>query len=323
MRLRAWILIAACMVVPACGTGGDDTIIRIGYLHNDLHHLPLFVAIEKKMFAEAGLDVRLAGAFRAGPEQMSAFGAGALDVGYVGQAPATAAVLNGVADIRFIAQVNLNGSAIVVRKGSRYTSLQDITGALIAIPGHATMQEFLLHTALAKAGQQLAAIRIIVLKPPEMLQALSRGSIDGFIAWEPYPAQATTDGSGRVLAASRDILDGHPCCVLIATVDFIRRRPAAVRALRAVHAKSCDYINENFDHAVDIGMRYTGFSRHAVAQALGGITYTHQCDIESFERFVEYLVNRQYIKTRSDMPAARELFVVPQGPSDNATGKPD
>jgi NitT/TauT family transport system substrate-binding protein len=312
MNIRCISMLACAALVlwlPGCtGRSGDGTV-RIGYLHNDLHHLPLFVAIEKKMFEEAGLQITLVGAFRAGPEQMSAFGAGELDIGYVGQAPATAAVINGVADVRFIAQVNLNGSAIVVSAQSSLTSLPDLNGSLIAIPGHATMQEFLLRTALEKNNLTLRAVRTIVLKPPEMIQTLSRGSIDGFIAWEPYPSQAIVGGTARSLAGSKDILDGHPCCVLVAAADFISARPQAVKAVQSVHEKSCAYIRDNNEEAVAIAMQYTGFSREAVTLALEGITFTHRFDPESAARFVEYLSDLHYIKTKPDTPQARDLFL--------------
>ncbi len=97
--------------------------------------------------------------FKAGPEEMSAFAAGELDLGYVGQAPATAAYLNRVADIKFISQSNLEGTSIVVRTDSKIESVSDLTGRTIAIPGHATMQDFLLRKALMKYGLSFNDIR--------------------------------------------------------------------------------------------------------------------------------------------------------------------
>ena len=149
-----WMIAAGmtCLLAGACSSPGSRTdVVRLGYLQSDLHHLPAFIALEKGFFTEESLNVQVAGVFKAGPEEMSAFGAGALDIGYVGQAPATAAVLNGVADVRFIAQVNLEGSAVVVKRGAPYRHIRDLRGKLFAIPGHATMQDFLLRTALSRS----------------------------------------------------------------------------------------------------------------------------------------------------------------------------
>ena len=92
--------------------------IRIGYLQADIHQLACWVALEKGYYKKQGLNVQVVGVFRAGPEEMSAFAAGDLDMGYVGEAPATTAVANGAARVQVIAQVNVEGSAILVKADS-------------------------------------------------------------------------------------------------------------------------------------------------------------------------------------------------------------
>ncbi len=128
MRMNPYCVVL-CLILSFCACAKeDDDILRLGYLQSDLHHLPAFVALEKGYFTQQGLKVQVGGVFKAGPEEMSAFGSGDLDFGYVGQAPATAALLNGAADIQFIAQVNLEGSAIVARKGSGIDSVKGLAG---------------------------------------------------------------------------------------------------------------------------------------------------------------------------------------------------
>ena len=93
-----------CLILvfnSACAPSDSErTKIRLGYIQSDLHHLPAFVAMEKGFFQQQeGLAVEVIGAFRAGPELMSAFAAQALDVGYVGLAPAITAKANSTAHI--------------------------------------------------------------------------------------------------------------------------------------------------------------------------------------------------------------------------------
>ena len=77
--------------------------VRIAYLQSDIHQLPCWVALEKGLYEKEGVKVEVAGIFKAGPELMSAFAAGALDMGYVGGAPATTAVANKTARVGGVA----------------------------------------------------------------------------------------------------------------------------------------------------------------------------------------------------------------------------
>ena len=281
----------------ACApTQSDGIKIRLGYLQSDLHHLPAFVAIEKKYFQEAGLNVEVAGAFRAGPELMSAFAARELDVGYVGLAPAITAVANGTAVVKYIAQVNREGSAIVVAKGATYNNLADLRGKVVTIPGHATMQDFLLRKAFKNAEIPFSEIKLLALKPPEMIPALSRGDIDAFIAWEPYPAKAVTGNAGRVLMSSHAIWQGHPCCVVVTADAFLKVHPEVIKKIQDVHRKACEFIKKNQDEAIDIGVKYTGMDRQTIKKALETILYNGELQKQSVAEFVDYLKELRYIK---------------------------
>ena len=274
----------------------DESILRLGYLQSDLHHLPAFVALEKGYFAQQGLQVQVGGVFKAGPEEMSAFGAGELDFGYVGQAPATAALLNGAADIQFIAQVNLEGSAIIARKNAGTDTIDKLSSKTVAIPGHATMQDFLLRKALKNRGLNFSDIRPIVLKPPEMLQALEQKNIDAFIAWQPYPAQALKSEAVQVVLDSEAIWKDHPCCVLIASRPLCEKQPQTIKKIQAAHIKACAFIADHHDEAVAIGMKYTSMERTVVEQAMLHIRYTSALDRNKAREFVEFLKELHYSK---------------------------
>ena len=289
-----------CALAAACSQQNNTApALRLGYLQNDLHHLPAFVALEKGYFKDEGLEVQTAGAFKAGPEEMSAFGARELDIGYVGQAPATAAVLNGVADVKFIAQVNLEGSSIVAGKDSSDENLFSLAGKTVAIPGHATMQDFLLRKALAKNNIKISELKIIVLKPPEMLQALNLKNIDAFIAWEPYPAQAVNNNTGKIILSSGEIQENHPCCVLVASAELCAKSPEIIKKTQAVHRRACGYIENNRNEAIEIGSKYTGMDRETVSRALSGIKYRFELDRRKGAEFVDFLKDLRYVKPQN------------------------
>ena len=287
---------------------GEEKPIRIGYLQSDIHQLACWVAMEKGFYRKNGVDAKVAGIFRAGPEEMSAFAAGALDMGYVGEAPATTAVANRVAKATVLAQVNTEGSAIIVKKGSAVRKPADLVGKTIAIPGHSTVQDFLLQKALYKYKVDPKKVNTVVLKPPEMIGALKIGVIDAFIAWEPYPAKARTMGIGEVLLTSGEIWKDHPCCVFIANNRFLADKSEDVKAMVRAHVEATDFINAFPDEAVEIGVKYTGMDKKTVRLAMQNVKYTHVLSIEGEKEYVDFLTRLRYINV-PDVNAFTDRFI--------------
>ncbi|MBW2333521.1 MAG: ABC transporter substrate-binding protein [Deltaproteobacteria bacterium] len=296
---KGFILIVMCafIIIGIAGYAeGSGKPIRIAYLQSDIHHLACWISLEKGFFKDAGLDVEVAGIFKAGPEMMSAFGAGALDMGYVGQAPATTAVANGAVAVTVLAQVNTEGSAIVVRRNSPAKCLLSLVEKIVAIPGHSTVQDFLLQHGLAKSSVNANKVKTIVLKPPEMIGALRTGQIDAFIAWEPYPALAQSMAVGRVLISSSEIWEAHPCCVLVADNRFLSNHPDEAAAMVRCHIKATDFINEHPGKAAEIAMKYTGMDQRTVRIAMKNVHYDYEINIEGEKTYVDFLSKLGYIR---------------------------
>jgi NitT/TauT family transport system substrate-binding protein len=220
---------------------------------------------------------------------MSGFTAGSLDVGYVGLAPALVALANKTAQIKVLSQVNKNGSAIVVRKDAPYRNIYHLEKKIIAIPGHATIQDFLLRKALIDAGIEDSNPTIITIKPPEMITVLTTAQIDAFIAWEPYPSLAVTKETGKIFRYSKDIWPDHPCCVLVVSTEFMEKNPAQVAALRKAHLQSIAYIEHNSEDALSIGVKFTGMDKRAVALALQNIDFDHHVTTSQVLQYIEFL----------------------------------
>lgn len=300
------LIAALLLALPLALTAGAAQPIRIGYLQSDIHQLSCWVAMEKGFYAQQGLEVEVAGIFKAGPEEMSAFAAGALDIGYVGEAPATTAVANGAAQVQVLAQVNTQGTAIVVGSNSAIKDVPGLAGRTIAVPGHSTVQDFLLQKALAK--DKVKGAKVLVLKPPEMITALGSQQIDAFVAWEPYPAKAQTMGVGRMLIPSGEIWKDHPCCVLVADEKFLKSRPGDALKMVKAHVMATDFINQHPAQALKIGVKYTGMDAKTVALAMENVNYTYKLSVDGELQYVRFLAKLGYIKVK-DPQAFTDKFL--------------
>lgn len=293
----AVFLLAMMLIINLAGfSSAAPQKVRLGYLRNDLHHLAAWVAIEKGFFKDEGIAVEVAGIFNAGPEEMSAFASKSIDMGYLGIAPSITGLANKSARVRALSLANAEGSAIVVKKDSVIKDIKGLVNKTVAIPGYATVQDFLLRKALEAAGIDPKKVNIIAIKPPEMISALGSGQIDAFIAWEPHPSKAVTMGIGRVLLPSSRIWTGHPCCIVAAEDSFLKNNPGTVRAFLKAHARATEYIRKNPADAIKIGVKFTGMDEATVREALGNIKYHNHIEERDLKEYVHYLLGFGYIK---------------------------
>ena len=283
---------------PGCGPAKESRVVRIGYLRNDLHQLAFYAAREKGFFTDEGLDVREGGVFNAGPEEMSAFGAGQLDMGLAGIAPILTFASQDMADISVVAQANEVGSAVVVRAGLECEDLADLKGRTVAVPGYSTVQDFLLRLAMKRYRLNDGDLRITTLKPPEMVPALAASHIDAFIAWEPYPSVAVSQKAGRIILKSSVIWPDHPCCMLVADRGFVQRNPETVRKVVRAHIRATEYINRNPLEAVDMGAMFTGQEREVVREALKNIKFRHIPELKEMKKYARFLSEQGILKDK-------------------------
>jgi NitT/TauT family transport system substrate-binding protein len=312
------IFIFLVFVFPALSWAGNSISVRMAYLQNDIHHLAFWVGGEKQIFADEGVIIDTVGAFRAGPEIMSAFAAGDLDMAYVGQSPATVGVANKAADVIVVAQVNTEGTAIVVKKKGPvdFENLQDLAGKTIAIPGHSTVQEAILLKGLKNVGLSRQEVHLIVLKPPDMIDALRTEQIDAFIAWEPYPAKAITSEVGKILALSKDIWPKHPCCVLVVERSFMEAHPKIVKQTIRAHARATRYIKEHPDKAAEIAVKHTGMDKVTIRKAMENVNFTTKLDLEDAKEYVKFLSELGYIKKQNPQSFIRSFIRLDLLPSE-------
>jgi NitT/TauT family transport system substrate-binding protein len=133
--------------------------IRYGYLINDVHELPFYVAWKKGWFDDVGINITLAegapfqnGAF----EMQKGFKAGTVDIGSLGIPPVIIHRINSNdftiddARVEVISGMNNEGSVIVVARD--INSLRDLRGKTVGYPGPGTIQHVLFLMAADKEG---------------------------------------------------------------------------------------------------------------------------------------------------------------------------
>ncbi|MBD3230151.1 MAG: hypothetical protein GF329_18375 [Candidatus Lokiarchaeota archaeon] len=272
--------------------------ISVGALSGDLHHLPLFIALEKDFHEEEGLDLDFEDIlwFQNGNEEMGAFETRSLDVGYLGLAPAMAHKLNQLAPIKIVSGVNVNGSAIVVKSSSGINNISDLVGKNIGVPSLNNMQDFVLQIALANQNISITDINRTVLSVGNMENMLNTDEVDGFIAWEPFNAKAVDNIGAQILAESGEIWFNHPCCVIASSMNYLNTNPGDIKKIINAHIRALEYLSEpsNHDEVISISKKYTGITKNSTIElALSNIGYVYNYTefMPQIETFYDNLTN--------------------------------
>jgi len=311
--LKASILIIILAVIIVGGTLAyvyflTPKKLRIGFLQGDLHQLAFFVAKEKGFFADEGIDFDYF-AYENGVKEMDAFKANAIDVGYLGMAPATLKRIQANVSITIVAGANAEGSAIIAR--SDITNVSALEGKNVAIPGFGTVQDVLLRIALDKEGldySKLAGSAPTVTGPWNMPTLLNTASIDAYIAWEPYCARAVQEGYGHVIARSGDIWPEHPCCVVAVRTEFLEHNLELVKKMVRVHIRATNWVAANTAEAIDIAKEWTGVSEEVVNLAMENIKFLYQPSAQGVKRYLQFLIQFGYVDENA-VPGDIDAFI--------------
>ena len=242
LALAAFLVMGAASAGLFDFLGGGDNTVKIGYLPSD-HDAALFVADAQGKYAEKNITTKLV-QFNNGGDLMTAMASGEVDVGYVGIAPVLSSVAKGV-PVKVISSAQTEGSGIVVTQESGINSAADLKGKSIATPGEASIQHVLLSYYLKQNGMSIKDLNVSAMKVPSMNDALKTKQIDGIITFQPYVSIAANDSGNKVLADSKIILPNHPCCVVVASDDFIKNHENTAKDIVAIHANATNFINEN------------------------------------------------------------------------------
>jgi sulfonate transport system substrate-binding protein len=137
--------------------------------------------------------------FPSGPPMLQAMGAGAIDVGGVGDAPPVFAAAGG-ANIAIVGATENgpNSAAVVVPKGSPIHSISQLRGKTIAV-AQGSSADYHLLTVLNKAGLTVHEVTLDYLQPAEGLAALESGKVDAWDVWTPYIEEVVVEHGARVL----------------------------------------------------------------------------------------------------------------------------
>ncbi|WP_295446884.1 ABC transporter substrate-binding protein [uncultured Thiodictyon sp.] len=186
---------------------------------------------------------------------------------------------------------------------------EDLKGKTIAVPSPFSTHNILLRKVLTEHRvDPTTDLKIIDMAPPEMVNALATGRIDGYIVAEPFGAQAEAQKVGKVLTLSKDIWPDHICCVLNLREKVIADAPEAVQELVSGMLRTAAFIDAKPAEAAAGSKRLIGQKPAIVETVLttprGRLTFQDLSPREAdFAATQDYMVQFGIAKDKADLPA--------------------
>ena len=239
---RAWFGRAAAFVVlaatalglasaPTSSQADPARELRVGFQKSAcLLVLQKAQGTLEKRLAPQGVAVKWV-EFPAGPQLLEGLNVGAVDVGYVGEAPPIFAQAAGA---RFVYVGNDPASpqaeALVVPKDSPLRSVADLKGKRVALNKGSNVH-YLLVKLLEKHGLKYGDITPVFLPPADARAAFEKGAVDAWVIWDPFLAAAEHQLGARQLADGTGLVNSFS--FYLAQTDFAQANPQVIRALFA------------------------------------------------------------------------------------------
>lgn len=196
--------------------------------------------------------------------------------------------------IKLVLLGHRNGSALVVSTTAK--SIEGLKGGLLAVPHPSSMQHISLYKYLVeKGGLSREDFTVLDMAPPDMAPSLARGEIDGFLVAQPFPTLAEVTDTGKILAYSCEIWEGHVDCALFLLESVLVASHDRVEELVKVLVKAGKFIEANPRKAARLAVPYIGLDEEIIYKCLTdpprGITYDELVPrMEELEEVQGYLI---------------------------------
>jgi NitT/TauT family transport system substrate-binding protein len=292
---------------PATTLSGKKIIVADA---NSTHHLNLYVAYEKGLFTQKGIEVEI----QQTSSGVAAVVGGEADIVFNCPTGVITPIAKGQ-NIIIISQVKIPcTSVLVVPVNTPVKNPGDLKNLQLA--GLSTTCCAVIAIRDSLRGQYNTEFELVSLAPGAALAALESASVKGAILEEPFVAQALllTDAQGR--PKYKTIFDGHsdangdgridanlagenpPCRTINANTTFIKERLGDARAFIEAIAEADKIILSNpvAPDIIAIAQKYVNVPEQAIINSNPKLGFTIHLDTQGLIGYAQALVNQGTIE---------------------------
>ncbi|WP_207943646.1 ABC transporter substrate-binding protein [Actinomadura sp. KC345] len=296
----ALMLAAGCTAGTTDSSGGEGggkgPRVRIA-LGVDASYAPLYLAKEEGLFEKAGLNVELM-QVEGGPAAAESVVAGTAQIALNADSSALPLMASsGGLRALGVFQESDRYLKVVLRDGVDRPQQIKTMASIQGIGLYAT------HAYLRHHGIDPASIKIVQSSPPEIPGILARGSVDGYILYEPWAAKGEADG-GHITARTGDFGIGYAQWVLAGTAWLESNRELAGKIFKVI-ADADSRVTKDPEAAARATQKQVRLPADQTERVLPEITFRARGftpeDLASARRLVDFLLQQKLIKKAPDL----------------------
>lgn len=312
-RLLSLTLVCAISAfVTGCQKNVDQAVnseykygkLKIQALGGAVCGAPAYVAYEKGFFKEEGLDVELV--------------SGTLDENKTGLATGEFVVTNGDfqwfpsiqqgMNLKVIGGLHKGCIKIVLPPNSPIKTAADLKGKNIGVDEIGGTPMSVATIVLANAGINPQTEVTWKAYPLDQLnEAVSKGEVDAFAAWDPFGTLAVENNGYTVLTdiSTDPLFKGKSCCFLYASENQIKENPDKVKAIARAYQKADAWIKEHPEETaqLEIDKKYIASDDvKLVTQLIKSYDFEYTTDTakDDISYFVKKLDKTGFLKDNTD-----------------------
>jgi NitT/TauT family transport system permease protein len=245
---------------------GQKKILRIGYLPITDHLvLGILDYFNKKRFVDCKIEPVI---FNDWDDLKNALKAGKIDGSFI-LVPLAMRLRSQGSNIKLILLGNREGSVFIIDKNLKCKSIKDLKNKTLAIPHKYSFHALLLHQMLEKEGLDYKKdINLKEIPPPQMVNELKKGTIDGYFVAEPFGSEAEEEKVGKVLLLSKSAKKHHICCGLVMNETILKDHKPAMQEFTNSLVEAGNFMNDCPEKSSEIGSKFLHQSRLILKRVL-------------------------------------------------------
>lgn len=278
-------VVVALLAASLAACGGDDgAATSTGGVSGELKKVsvgvipildvaPLYLGIEKGIFAEHGLEVTPKPA-QGGAAIVPAVLTGSNDFGFSNVVSLLTARDKGVPLVAVAGGSSSTGdpakdfNSVLVAKGSTLTSAKDLAGKTVAINTLNNIGDTTVRTAVEKAGGDPNSVKFLELPLPDMPAQLAAGRIDAAWTSEPFVTAIQAQGGRILFDALTETYPDLQVATYFTSEQTKQKDPDLVNAFVAAINQSLEYATAHPDEARAIVSTYTKITPDVAAKVV-------------------------------------------------------